>query len=132
MSEDQYSVQIEGGKAELVGPDPDAPGLLQIRMSLDPLADLAWCEIFNAMPPLRSPGLHLHPPLAGSTEITGKTPDSGLEDYVAQIRERISATNDHYNDTVAPQLKAAAEERESAREQEERRLDEARRRLENL
>src|SRR6266581_2324986 len=84
MSEDQYTMQIEGAKAEIVGPDPDAPGLLQIRMSLWPLADLAWCEIFDEMPPGLSHSLILHPPLAGSTEITGKTPDQILEDYVVQ------------------------------------------------
>jgi hypothetical protein len=132
MSEDQYTAQIEGGQAELIAPDPDAPGLLQIRMSLEPLADPTWCAIFNVMPPGRAHALDIHPPEAGPTEIKGKTPDSSLEDYVAQIRERLSATNDHYNETVAAQLKAEAEERESERELEERRLEEARRKLENV
>jgi hypothetical protein len=129
---DDYAVQIEGGKPELVGSDPEHPGLLEIQMPLEPVADISWCRIFNEIPPGRVHLLNPHPPEAGSTAIAGKVPDRFLEDYVAEIRERIAAANDQYNETIAPALKAAADEREREREREERRLEEARAKLEQL
>jgi len=132
-TDDRYTARVEAGTPLLVGPDPEDPGLLQIRMALEPVApDIVWCHIFNEMPPSLPYALIFHPPEAGSTAITGKARDEELEGYVAHIHERVAATNEHYNETVAAQIKAEAEQREAEQQLEERRLEEARKKLENL
>ena len=135
MSEDDFTLQIEAGTPEVLGADPEPSRLLQIRVPLEPPleppTDLHWCKIFNEIAPEVSYALH-HPPEAESSAISGKTTDSTLQEYVAYIRERVAATNEHYNQFIAPELRAEAEEREAEQELEQLRLEEARRKLEEL
>lgn len=132
MPTDDYTVDIQAGRPELVGVDPHYSGLVRIRLPLNPPADTDWIKIFNELPPGVSYTLDLHHPVASQRSIEGLTPDDRVESYVAHIRERVDGTNRFYNTDVASRLKQEADRRREAAAEQRRRLDDVRKKFENL
>ena len=112
-------MKVERGKPRVIGSDPQAPGLLVVEVDLTPRPDEPWTEIFGGgafgAPPGVSISLSTHPPeLRGST-VRLTPPDDEVERYMEDLDRRIEATNEHYAQTVVPELeRQRREERERA------------------
>jgi hypothetical protein len=120
------------GKPEVLGVDPEASGLLDVSVPLEPRPDQYWVEIFNAGPPGVSFSVSMHPPRLSGSTVRLRPPDREVEKYLLSLQERIEGTNAEYARSVEPELRRQQEAQEADAAERQRRVEEAQRRLDEL
>jgi len=122
---------INRDEPRVEGVDPDAPGLLDVRIRLDAHPPDEWMEFF-----LRPVGVgisvSMHPPKLFGDEIRLRPPDNEVEKYVLHVDERIAAANKRFQSEVLPRRRREQDAAQRARQEQEQRLAEARQRLTKL
>jgi len=119
---------IKAGKARVLGIDPEASGLLNVEVPLEPKPDQYWTEIFIAGPPGPMWSISMHPPRLSGAAVFLRPPDQE-EKYLDELNKRIESTNRYYAQEIEPKLKAEQERKETDETERQRRIEEAQRRL---
>jgi hypothetical protein len=132
VAQDDFTVNIHLGTAELDGIDPQYPGLMRVRVPLEPRPPAPWLEIFESGPPDVPFSVSMHPPHIASGDALLRAPDDEIERYMQALHARVAGTTAYYNRQIAPKVKAQHEARQREDDERQRRIDEARKRLEDL
>lgn len=119
-------MNVKRTKTEIVGIDPEAKGLIQVRVTLEPAPDPYWLEVFGS-PPGFGFSVSMHPPRISRSTVYLRAPDAEIPRYIENLDERIEATNRHYAAEVEPQLERERQRRVDAAAADQARLDAARR-----
>ena len=120
------------GKPQVVGIDPEAPGLVQILVPLGQAPDSEWCAIFAGPPPGYGYSLGRHSPALFHDRIELRAPPEDVGDYIRDLDARMAATNAEYERTVRPRKDAERQRRDELAGEERRRIEEAQRQIDEL
>jgi hypothetical protein len=121
-------VNIKLGKAKVRGVDPEASGLLNVDIPLEPQPPDEWLQTFGSAPgPMWS--ISMHPPKLHGNTIRIRPPDNEVDKYIAALQGLVDATNAYYDRDIAPELERQARAKDDAAAGQKRRLEEAQRRL---
>jgi hypothetical protein len=119
---------ITRGTPDVIGIDPDYPGLLQVHVYLEPTPDQHWAAIFQSPSGYGHP-LSMHRPVLTHDRVEMRPPDNEVTKYVEKLDERIRLTNEQWERDVLPQLEAARIAKRTAEETARKRVEDAKRAL---
>lgn len=119
---------IERGEVRPVGINQQYPGLLDVKVTLQPTPPPAWSDrLANGGMTL---GTHSMSVRGATVHLT--PPDDELEKYVEKLDSRIAEVNAWYESEMLPVLKRNRERAEKERSEKETRLQAARDRAKDL
>lgn len=122
-------MNVKRGEAKALGVDPEASGLLRVRVRLEPAPNREWTTLFINGPSGPMWPISMHPPTLSGGHVEMRPPDTELDAYIRELDDRIRATNEQYEREIAPRLKAAQDAKEAAKDAETKRIEDAQRRL---
>jgi hypothetical protein len=121
-------VNIKLGRPAVRGIDPDASGLMNIDVPLEPRPPDEWLQAFGGAPgPIWPVSMHA-PSLSGNT-VHLRPPDDAVDQYLNALQELVDATNAYYDREIAPALERQRQRDEDAEAERQRRIEEAQRHL---
>jgi len=122
---------VRSGKLRVKGINPQYSGLIDVEIDLKPTPPREWADFFSqpfAVPTKAS----MHPPKLSGSMVMLRPPDNELDDYVANVDQRIEAANAFFERQVLPSLEVAEAQARKRRDDDQKRIDDARRSAEDL
>jgi hypothetical protein len=130
----EMTMEVRRSSTDVVGIDPEARGLILVRVQLEPAPDRHWAQIFGGnsawdAPPGHSFSISMHPPRLSGSTVTLRPPDGDVEKYLDSLDDRIACTNRHYTTVIKPQLDRERQAADQRAAEDAARLDAAKRQI---
>lgn len=116
---------ITRGDPEVHGVDREFPGLLSISVKLSAVPPRPWIDHFI----FATTVLSMHPPRLSSDTVWLRPPDAEVEQYMANLDQRIAAANQQFEANDLPRIRAEEARKQQQQDENQRRVREAQERL---